>query len=385
MLYFIPFLVAILSVSWIHPRLVAIALDKNIVDNPDARKLQKKPVPVLGGVAVFFGTVVGLGVASISYPCTELFIVITAMSIMLYTGTLDDILNLSPILRFCVEIGTVLLLVFAGGYCIDDFHGLWNLQEVGMVVAVPLTVFATVGIINAINLIDGVDGLSSGYCVMANILFGIMFLLAGDTVMVLLALVSAGSFIPVFFQNVFGLKSKRFIGDGGTLVMGIIISVFVLRILQHDSLCSVAFVGDNVGLIPFTLAVLSVPVFDTLRVMTTSIMHRVSPFHPDKTHLHHMFIRLGISHAATTVAILSLNFLVVLCWWLAYVAGCSIDTQLYIVVVLGVAITFGLYNFIGWHIQRGTRLIVWIRLLARKTHINRRGVFLWLQRVMDRV
>ena len=87
MLYFIPFLVAILSVSWIHPRLVAIALDKNIVDNPDARKLQKKPVPVLGGVAVFFGTVVGLGVASISYPCTELFIVITAMSIMLYTGT----------------------------------------------------------------------------------------------------------------------------------------------------------------------------------------------------------------------------------------------------------------------------------------------------------
>ena len=213
----------------------------------------------------------------------------------------------------------------------------------------------------------------------------LMFLLAGDTVMVLLALVSAGSLIPFFFHNVFGLKSKMFIGDGGTLVMGIIISVFVLRILQHDSLCSVAFVGDNVGLIPFTLAVLSVPVFDTLRVMTTRIMHRVSPFHPDKTHLHHMFIRLGISHAATTVAILSLNFLVVLCWWLAYVAGCSIDTQLYIVVVLGVAITFGLYNFIGWHIQRGTRLIVWIRLLARKTHINRRGVFLWLQRVMDRV
>lgn len=385
MLYLIPFLVALLSVSWIHPKLVSIALDKNIVDNPNARKLQKKPVPVLGGVAVFFGTVVGLGVACLNWDCSELFLVITAMAIMLYTGCLDDILNLSPVFRLCVEIGTMLLLIFAGGYCLNDFHGLWGVGRIGMGIAVPLTVFAAVGIVNAINLIDGVDGLSSGYCVMADILFGIMFLLAGDTIMFLLAVVTAGALIPFFFHNVFGLKSKMFIGDSGTLGMGVVISVFVLRVLRYDSLCGVAFDGREVGLIPFTLAVLAVPVFDTLRVMMTRILHHKSPFHPDKTHLHHMFIRLGVSHAVTTVAILTLNFLVVVCWWIAYRVGWSVDVQLYVVVVLGVLITLGLYGFLGWHLQRGTRLIVWIRYLARKTHVDRRGVFLWLQKVMDRI
>lgn len=78
------------------------------------------------------------------------------------------------------------------------------------------------------------------------------------------------------------------------------------------------------GWFPLRWAVLSVPVFDTLRVMTTRILKRKSPFHPDKTHLHHMFIRLGCSHAATTLAILILNFFVVLCWWVSYMAGCSI-------------------------------------------------------------
>ena len=168
MLYFITSLIAVLGVCWIHPRLVAIALDKNIVDNPDARKLQRKPVPVLGGIAVFFGTVIGLGCAGIACDCSDLFIVVVAMMIMLYTGTLDDILDLSPALRFLVEIGTVLLLVFVGGYTLDDFHGLWGLGQIPREVAIPLTVFAAVGIINAINLIDGVDGLSSGYCIMAS-------------------------------------------------------------------------------------------------------------------------------------------------------------------------------------------------------------------------
>ena len=124
MLYVFSFLIALFSVCWIHPRLVQIALEKNIVDNPNARKLQRKPIPVLGGIAVFFGSVIGLGCASISCDCSELFIVVVAMMIMLYTGTLDDILDLSPGLRFLIEIGTVLLLIFVGGYCLNDFHGL---------------------------------------------------------------------------------------------------------------------------------------------------------------------------------------------------------------------------------------------------------------------
>lgn len=384
MLYILSFLVAILSVHWIHPRLVRIALDKNIVDNPNARKLQRRPTPVLGGIAVFFGSVIGLGCASITCDCSELFIVAVAMMIMLYTGTMDDILDLSPALRFLIEIGTVLLLIFVGGYTLNDFHGLWGLNQIPQGVAIPLTVFAAVGIINAINLIDGVDGLSSGYCILTSLLFGVMFWYVGDRTMCMLAVVAAGSLIPFFFHNVFGKSSKMFIGDGGTLVMGIVMSVFVIRILRHGSMSEV-YDAVNIGLVPFTLAVLSVPVFDTLRVMTTRILKRKSPFHPDKTHLHHMFIRLGCSHAATTLAILILNFFVVLCWWISYMIGCSIDVQLYIVLVLSILITSGLYNFMEWHIRHKTQFVRLLHRIGYRTHLNRTGIFFWLQKKMDRM
>ena len=286
-----------------------IALLKNIVDNPDARKLQRTPVPVLGGVAVFFGVVIAIGCMSSVVDCSGLPVVIMAMMAMLYTGTMDDILSLSPGLRFVIEIVVVLLLIFVGGYCIDDFHGLWNIGRFSYWYAVPLTVVAAVGIINAINLVDGVNGLSSGYCIMACLIFGTLFFLAGEAPMTILAAVSVGALIPFFLHNVFGKTSKMFIGDGGTLVMGVVMSVFVIAILQNGSRVA-AYVNPNVGLVPFTLAVLSVPVFDTLRVMSTRILKGTSPFRPDKTHLHHMFIDLGCSHVATTLAILGVNMFV---------------------------------------------------------------------------
>lgn len=380
----IPFFTALLLVGWIHPRLVKIALLKNIVDNPDARKLQRTPVPVLGGVAVFFGVVIAIGCMSSVVDCSGLPVVIMAMMAMLYTGTMDDILSLSPGLRFVIEIVVVLLLIFVGGYCIDDFHGLWNIGRFSYWCAVPLTVVAAVGIINAINLVDGVNGLSSGYCIMACLIFGTLFFLAGEAPMTILAAVSVGALIPFFLHNVFGKTSKMFIGDGGTLVMGVVMSVFVIAILQNGSRVA-AYVNPNVGLVPFTLAVLSVPVFDTLRVMLTRILKGTSPFRPDKTHLHHMFIDLGCSHVATTLAILGVNMFVVLCWWALEASGFSIAVQLYAVIAVSLLVTSGLYHFMQWHICRDTRFMRAMRRLGYKTHISRTGIFFWLQQVMDRV
>ena len=378
----IPFFTALLLVGWIHPRLVKIALLKNIVDNPDARKLQRTPVPVLGGVAVFFGVVIAIGCMSSVVDCSGLPVVIMAMMAMLYTGTMDDILSLSPGLRFVIEIVVVLLLIFVGGYCIDDFHGLWNIGRFSYWCAVPLTVVAAVGIINAINLVDGVNGLSSGYCIMACLIFGTLFFLAGEAPMTILAAVSVGALIPFFLHNVFGKTSKMFIGDGGTLVMGVVMSVFVIAILQNGSRVA-AYVNPNVGLVPFTLAVLSVPVFDTLRVMSTRILKGTSPFRPDKTHLHHMFIDLGCSHVATTLAILGVNMFVVLCWWALEASGFSIAVQLYAVIAVSLLVTSGLYHFMQWHICRDTRFMRAMRRLGYKTHISRTGIFFWLQQVMD--
>lgn len=383
-LILLPFCISLLLVLWIHPRLVKIALMKEIVDCPDARKLQRRPVPVLGGVAVFFGIVCGVGVVGTLEGTSGLFSVTVAMMIMLYTGTMDDILDLSPSLRFLIEICAVLLLFFVGGYCIDDFHGLWGLGVVPFAVALPLTLFAAVGIINAINLIDGVNGLSSGYGILSSLIFGVLFYSVGDTKMALLAAVTCGSLIPFFLHNVFGRYSKMFIGDGGTLVLGVVLSVYVTATLRHDSVAAL-YVAPDIGLIPFTLAVLAVPVFDTLRVMSTRIRKGRSPFSPDKTHLHHMFIELGCSHAMVTLAILLLNASVVVVWGTAALLGASIAVQLYLVVALGLVITFGLYQFAEWHLRRRTRFLRTLRRIGYALHISRTRGFLRLQHWIDRL
>lgn len=380
----IPFIVAFCTVLWIFPKILNLALTKNLVDCPDARKLQKRPVPVLGGMAVFFGIAVALFVSLIDTYYANLFGIFVAMGIMLYIGTMDDLMGLSPNMRFLVEIIVVLLLIFINRYQIDDFHGLFGVEQISIWLAVPLTVFAAVGIINAINLVDGVNGLSSGYCVMACIFFGTIFYLAEDPSMVILAAVSAGALIPFFLHNVFGVTSKMFIGDGGTLVMGVIMATFVVNVLYHGSPVAHHY-EHQVGLIPFTLAALSVPVFDTLRVMLSRIIRGVSPFHPDKTHLHHIFIRLGCSHSATTFTILSLNFAIVVCWLAMVRMGYSVDAQLYVVIALGLLVTFGLYHFLDAHIERQSKLYQLMNRIGDFTHIERRGLFLWLQKMIDKI
>lgn len=382
LLLLIPFAVAFCSVCWIHPRLVRLARLKGIVDNPDSRKLQRTPVPVLGGTAVFFGLFLGLGCLSPFLDCDRLFLIFTLMTLMLYTGTLDDIMGLSPRLRFAVEIVSVLLLVFIGHQSINDFHGLWGVGLIPVWVAAPLTVFASVGIINAINLIDGVNGLSSGYGVMSCTIFSVYFWHQGDMTMTVLAVVSAGALIPFFLHNVFGDSSRMFIGDGGTLVMGMLMSAFVIRTLDAGSVSVVPSVRGS-GLIPFTLSVLSIPVFDTLRVMSCRLARGRSPFLPDKTHLHHLFIGVGFSHPGTTFCILSLNLLVVMAWWGLSVCGASADVQLYVVVGLGLLFTFGLY-FGVQALPRKGRIYRWLRRLAVLSHIERKGIYFWLQRQVDK-
>ena len=135
----IALVVATLATAWIHPYLVRIALDKNIVDNPNARKLQKRPIPVLGGAAVFFGMVVGIGATHIYADCSSLFIIITAMMIMLYIGIIDDILNLSATLRFVIEIVVVVMLMLCSNRMIDSLHGLGGYYLMPTWVAFPFT------------------------------------------------------------------------------------------------------------------------------------------------------------------------------------------------------------------------------------------------------
>lgn len=377
----LPFVIAFIATKWIFPKALNIALAKNIVDNPNARKLQRTPVPILGGLTIFFGMTMGIASAIMQGDYVDIFPVLVSMILILIIGTIDDIIDLTPSFRFLIEIMIVLVLIFSSGASLNDFHGLWGFWEVPMWFSLMLTIVAAVGMINAINLIDGVDGLSSGFCIMASSLFGIMFYFAGNGSMLVLAAVAIGALIPFFFHNVFGRTSKMFIGDGGTLLMGIILSTFVIRTLTHGTSC--ASLDPNLGLIPFTISVMSIPVFDTLRVMSIRMLRGKSPFSPDKTHLHHLFIEMGFSHIGTTVSILSFNTLIVACWWLSYRLGCSVEWQLYIVLILALTLTFVFYKFMK--IQQRYNSAIWrvMQAIGKMSHIERKGIFLWLQNLMD--
>lgn len=343
---FIVFFVSVIVSSLVHQPVLKYAKRHNLYDNPEARKLQRKPVPVLGGLTVFIGAIAGSLCYWFKYDCSAIISVQVAMLLMLIVGGWDDMKKLSPALRFVLETLIVVALMLINGYSINDFHGLWGVYEISPWIAWPLTIVACVGIINAINMIDGIDGLSSGICIMAVGFYGILFFYSHDFVNCALAIAIMGALIPFFIINVFGEKSKMFIGDAGTMMLGIVLCYMVMTILAKDSMCAIQ-VPNRFCLVAFVLSVLVIPVFDTLRVMFGRISRGESPFYPDKTHLHHAFIEYGFHHLEASLMIIILNMIIVGFWWLLYKSYLSVQWQLYGVIVAGIAVCFGLYWMLG--------------------------------------
>ena len=286
------------------------------------------------------------------------------MTFMMLIGVWDDVKDLSARFRLLIEIFLVLAFIFITDTYIDDFHGLWGINALPPEFGIPFSVLAGVGIINAVNLIDGVDGYSSGYGILACICFGLMSRNVWDPVIQCLTLIVIAALLPFFMHNVFGRRSKMFIGDGGTLMLG-----------------------------TFSLAVLCIPVFDTLRVMSLRMMRGKSPFRPDKTHLHHLFIDMGFGHLGAALFILMINTMVVLIWLASWKLGASIEVQLYIVIALGFAVTFGFYKLMkiqqnsgpcdeeGY--PQGTRLWHLMQRVGKFSHREKGPVWHFLTHIVD--
>lgn len=378
----LPFLIAMVITAFIHPFIVKMAISRNMVDVPDARKLQRKPIPVMGGLAVFFGIVMGAGVTSTFFNTYALFTCIITLTMMMYIGMLDDMIGLSPVLRLVLEIAMIAFIVKMDQTNINDFHGLFGIHKLPVYVSLPLCTVACCGIINSINLIDGVDGLSSGYCIFACLCFGLVFCSSYEGTMAIMASLSAGALIPFFFHNVFGQKSKMFIGDAGTLMMGMLMSIFCMRLIDNTSL--VQDHHPKMGVIAFCLSVLSVPVFDTLRVMFGRIAKGISPFHPDKSHLHHLFIEIGFSHIGTTVAILCINTVNVACWLMSFLLGFGPTGQFLVVFILGSINTVGFYYTVRLmdHRRLPYRCLKW---LAMKSHKETGRTFMAIRNLIDKI
>ena len=327
------FFIAFFATWFIFPTILKIAKNKSIVDVPGDRKLQQQPVPIMGGAVVFFGIAVGLMFFKTMFYQSALLPVLAASIIMLYVGSIDDIMDISPLKRLMIEILVALLMIYGSRCCITHFQGLWGIDSIHRGFGIPLTVLTIVGLVNAINMIDGVDGLLPGLGILILGFLGLLDFLAHDYSNAALAAVSIGALATFWLHNVFGEKSKMFLGDGGSMLLGIIISWQIIRILSGKFYIDQYLDGRvDFNLVSFCLAVVGIPVADTLRVMFSRIFSGKSPFHADKNHLHHLFLACGCSHLTTSLIIMGMALLIVLVFLLAWALGAAPEVQLYTVV-----------------------------------------------------
>ena len=377
--------VSMLMTFWVYFKILAIAKEKNLVDNPNARKLQKRPVPVMGGIAVFFGVICGTLFATCICDCDTILPIILAMSMMLYIGAIDDIINLTPRNRIIIEVLAVLGIIFSDGACIDSLHGLWGIEAFSWWIGIPLTVFAGVGIINAMNMIDGVNGLSSGLCITFSCMFGFAMYKAHDYPNAMLAFVFAGALVPFLIHNVLGKTSKMFIGDAGTMTMGILMTWYVIQMLRHDhNLRWMSYVADQqLSLVALTLAILAVPVGDTLRVMFRRMMKGNSPFKADKTHLHHMILNYSGSHSITSLMEIAIAIIIVLVWLITYLNRWSMEVQFYLVLGSSMLFVWGTYAYLSFQNKRNSVAAFRIRKWLTKMRQGDKEWWAWVQRGID--
>jgi UDP-N-acetylmuramyl pentapeptide phosphotransferase/UDP-N-acetylglucosamine-1-phosphate transferase len=375
----------------VYPFVLRYALRHQIVDNPDARKIHRQPIPVMGGVAVYAGILAGCLAMWLLVSGASIRWGLMALTTMLLLGVWDDMKNLSAIFRLFVQFSIVGAYMVLTDHYIHDFYGLFGVHQISPWVGIPLSLIGGVGTINAINMIDGIDGYSSGYGIMACTCFAVLFIIVGQSVWSSLAVIVTSALIPFFFHNVFGVKSKMFIGDGGTMMLGFLMTIFGIGALSTRR--SLELEAHGIGVIAMTLAVLCIPIFDILRVMTVRMLRGRSPFKPDKSHLHHLFIDMGFSHLKASIYILSMNFIVILVWLLFWLCGASINTQTYVVILMGLTVTAIFYKLMRWQQHsgpigddgqpQGTPFWHASCRLGRRTHIKEKRMWIMLRKFVD--
>lgn len=320
------FIVCVLSAGVLIPQILLISFRRNLFDTPDERKIHQGVVPRLGGIAfkpvVFFSVALLLGVCQLLGYGDMLGGIVSegrplafgfcSIMVLYLVGMADDLIGIRYRAKFVVQIACG-LMVIAGGLWLDNLHGLFLIYKIPAWVGWPLTVLAVVFIINAINLIDGIDGLASGLCGVAMLFYGVIFLMAHEYIYALLAFATLGVLVPFFYYNVFG-DAKRgrkiFMGDTGSLTIGMMLCILSLEICR-------SFPEDTSAGLPdaFVLAYspLIIPCFDVVRVYLHRVRNGKNPFLPDKNHIHHKLLAIGMRQRTAMITIVSVSVLFTLC------------------------------------------------------------------------
>ncbi len=313
------FLISLFITGLIIPNILLIAFRKNLFDDVNERKIHQGKVPRLGGIAfvpaiIFsFAFVVGLALL----PQTSDFMPemtisqeralsfgVCGLMLLYLVGVADDLIGVLYRAKFVVQIIVACFLIL-GGVWINNLHGFCGVEHWPDVCGAMLTMLVCVFFVNAINLIDGIDGLASGLSSVALIFYGFFFAFSGDIYNAMLSFATLAALNQFFYYNVFGSTAKRkkiFMGDTGALCIGFILTYLSVTMARMESF---SFIDANPIVCAF--APMLVPCLDVVRVFFNRIRNGVSPFQPDKTHIHHKLLNLGMSTPRAMVSILLIS------------------------------------------------------------------------------
>lgn len=289
------------------PVIIQVARQKKMFDEPDERKVHKMVIPTLGGLGIFAGFILAT-LLGVPWGSAEFQYFVAAAVVIFFLGIKDDILVLSPAKKFIGQLVAGGIIIIFGGVQITSMHGFLGIEEIPRLASIILTLFTVIVITNSFNLIDGVDGLAGSLGLITAILFGSYFLYVGQMMFAVMAFSLAGSLVGFLIYNF--SPAKIFMGDTGSLLIGLINSIMVIKFINLAGTPNSKLPLEAAPAIGF--AILIVPLFDTLRVFGQRILDRRSPFSPDRSHVHHFLLELGFSHKMVTFLCVGANIALII-------------------------------------------------------------------------
>jgi UDP-N-acetylmuramyl pentapeptide phosphotransferase/UDP-N-acetylglucosamine-1-phosphate transferase len=309
----LPFILAFLTALVAIPAIIKIAYSKRLVDDPslESRKIHKHSVPNLGGVAVFsaFALVSCLFINDNMLPKANF---IFASGIIIFTiGLKDDLIALDPYKKFIAQFITAFIVVYFADIRFTNFYGVMGIHEIGPILSYTFTSFVVVFIINAFNLIDGINGLLGSISVFVSLVYGALFYFVDEKGLSILSFSMAGAVLGFLKYNM-RKRAQIFMGDAGAYSIGFIIAILSIRFVEIYKFDAITNPYPWVHAAPaVAIALLIMPIFDTFRVFTLRILRGKSPFMADRNHLHHRLLDLGLTHLQASGIIVTTNVLIV--------------------------------------------------------------------------
>ncbi|WP_411893505.1 MraY family glycosyltransferase [Winogradskyella sp. A2] len=307
---FVAFVLAFYIAYQSFPTILYVAKQRHLMDEPDGRSVHASKTPTLGGIGIFLSLIVVMTLVGAFLNTKVLLLVMGGLTILFFLGLKDDLTVLSATKKFAGQILASGLLIIFTDTRIIGFSTILDIDVLPYWISIGFTLFVYVLIINAYNLIDGVDGLAGTFALVVSGIFVYFFVNASDLSLATIAIALCGALIAFLRLN-FSNTNKIFMGDTGSLIVGFLLAFFTISFINMAQSDEQSIYYRDAPALAFAL--LFYPLADTLRIFFIRIfVHKSSPFKADQNHLHHRFIGIGFSHIKTTLTIVTINLIIIL-------------------------------------------------------------------------